>query len=48
MRDVQKVDYVVLNAGILKYPNVSKYAFLSGGLQRKSQLGLKLLYFLMI
>lgn len=27
MRDVQQVDYVVLNAGILKYPNVSKKGF---------------------
>lgn len=32
MRDVQQVDHVVLNAGILKYPNVSKKKFLPIGL----------------
>lgn len=27
MRDIEQVDYIVLNAVILKYPNVNKYFF---------------------
>lgn len=42
MRDVPKVDYVVLNAGILKYPSVSKYAFLFWWLATKMPIGSKI------